>query len=118
VNEIAPRPHNSGHHTIEICHTSQFAQHLRAILNLPLGDTSLIQCGSMINLVGEKGFEGPAIYEGLKEILAIPGVYPHIYGKEITKSFRKMGHVTITGSNMDEVREKTKKVQASIRVIA
>ena len=106
------------HHTIEICHTSQFAQHLRAILNLPLGDTSLIQCGSMINLVGEKGFEGPAIYEGLKDILSIPGVYPHIYGKEITKSFRKMGHVTITGSNMDEVREKTKKVQAAIRVIA
>ena len=118
VNEIAPRPHNSGHHTIEICHTSQFAQHLRAILNLPLGDTSLTQCGSMINLVGEKGFEGPAIYEGLKDILSIPGVYPHIYGKEITKSFRKMGHVTITGSNMDEVREKTKKVQESIRVIA
>jgi 5-(carboxyamino)imidazole ribonucleotide synthase len=118
VNEIAPRPHNSGHHTIEICHTSQFAQHLRAILNLPLGDTSLIQCGSMINLVGEKGFEGPAIYDGLKEILAIPGVYPHIYGKEITKSFRKMGHVTITGKDMDEVREKTKKVQESIRVIA
>ncbi|MFM1916192.1 MAG: hypothetical protein RLZZ531_1861 [Bacteroidota bacterium] len=118
VNEIAPRPHNSGHHTIEICHTSQFAQHLRAILNLPLGDTSLIQCGAMINLVGEKGFEGPAIYDGLTEILSIPGVYPHIYGKEITKSFRKMGHVTITGSNMDEVREKTKMVQQRMRVIA
>jgi len=118
VNEIAPRPHNSGHHTIEICHTSQFAQHLRAILNLPLGDTSLIQCGSMINLVGEKGFEGPAIYDGLKEILAIPGVYPHIYGKEITKSFRKMGHVTITGKDLNEVREKTKTVQGLIRVIA
>ena len=118
VNEIAPRPHNSGHHTIEICHTSQFAQHLRAILNLPLGDTSLIQCGAMINLVGEKGFEGPAIYDGLTEILSIPGVYPHIYGKEITKSFRKMGHVTITGSTMDEVREKTKRVQQRMRVIA
>ncbi|MFM6934319.1 MAG: 5-(carboxyamino)imidazole ribonucleotide synthase [Flavobacteriales bacterium] len=118
VNEIAPRPHNSGHHTIEICHTSQFAQHLRAILNLPLGDTSLIQCGSMINLVGEKGFEGPAIYDGLTEILAIPGVYPHIYGKEITKSFRKMGHVTITGKDLNEVREKTKTVQGLIRVIA
>jgi 5-(carboxyamino)imidazole ribonucleotide synthase len=72
----------------------------------------------MINLVGEKGFEGPAIYDGLTEILSIPGVYPHIYGKEITKSFRKMGHVTITGSNMDEVREKTKRVQQRMRVIA
>ena len=72
----------------------------------------------MINLVGEKGFEGPAIYDGLKEILAIPGVYPHIYGKEITKSFRKMGHVTITGKDLNEVREKTKTVQGLIRVIA
>lgn len=75
VNEIAPRPHNSGHHTIECCTTSQFSQHLRAILNLPLGDTSLIQAGAMINLVGEKEFNGPVNYDGLENLLSIPGVF-------------------------------------------
>ncbi len=118
VNEIAPRPHNSGHHTIECNITSQFAQHLRAILNLPLGTTDLIQAGAMINLLGEKGFEGSAYYQGLEEILQIPGVFPHIYGKETTKPFRKMGHVTITGKNLDEVKEKTALVQKLVKVIA
>jgi 5-(carboxyamino)imidazole ribonucleotide synthase len=118
VNEIAPRPHNSGHHTIECNVTSQFAQHLRAILNLPLGSTDLIQAGAMINLLGEKGFEGSAIYQGLEEVLQISGVYPHIYGKETTKPFRKMGHVTITGKELDSVKEKTKSVQRLIKVIS
>ncbi len=118
VNEIAPRPHNSGHHTIECNITSQFAQHLRAILNLPLGATDLIQSGAMINLLGEKGFEGGAYYQGLEEILQIPGVFPHIYGKETTKPFRKMGHVTITGRNLVEVKEKTALVQKLVKVIA
>jgi len=117
VNEIAPRPHNSGHHTIECNVTSQFAQHLRAILNLPLGETSITKAGAMINLLGEKGFEGKAVYDGLETALEIPGVYPHIYGKEITKPFRKMGHVTITDATIEAVKLKAKKVQNTIRVI-
>ena len=118
VNEIAPRPHNSGHHTIECCTTSQFSQHLRAILNLPLGDTSLIQAGAMINLVGEKEFNGPVIYDGLENLLSIPGVFPHLYGKETTKPFRKMGHITITGKNIDELKAKSDKIKGLIRVIS
>ena len=118
VNEIAPRPHNSGHHTIECCTTSQFSQHLRDILNLPLGDTSLIQAGAMINLVGEKEFNGPVIYVGLENLLSIPGVFPHLYGKEISKPFRKMGHITITGKNIDELKAKRDKIKGLIRVIS
>jgi 5-(carboxyamino)imidazole ribonucleotide synthase len=118
VNEIAPRPHNSGHHTIECNVTSQFEQHLRAILNLPLGSTRIIQAGAMINLLGEKGFEGPVFYDGLDKILAIPGVHPHIYGKTKMKSFRKMGHVTITGETLEDVLENAKTVQQIIRVIS
>ena len=118
INEIAPRPHNSGHHTIECNVTSQFAQHLRAILNLPLGDTKIIQAGAMINLLGEKGFEGSSVYHGLIESIEISGVYPHIYGKEITKPFRKMGHVTITGEDITDVKSKAKKIKNIIRVIA
>ncbi len=118
VNEIAPRPHNSGHHTIECCVTSQFAQHLRSILNLPLGSTELIRAGAMINLLGEKGFEGKAIYQGLEKALEMDGIYPHIYGKEFTKPFRKMGHITITGKDLDIVKEKAKKVQSLVKVIA
>ena len=118
VNEIAPRPHNSGHHTIECNVTSQFAQHLRAILNLPLGSTEIMQAGAMINLLGEKGFEGKAVYDGLDLALEIEGVYPHIYGKEITKPFRKMGHVTITDLTIEKVKAKAKKVQGLIKVIS
>jgi 5-(carboxyamino)imidazole ribonucleotide synthase len=116
INEIAPRPHNSGHHTIECNVTSQFSQHLRAILNLPLGDTSLLSAGAMINLLGEKGYEGKVVYHGLENVLAISGVYPHIYGKEITKPFRKMGHVTITGSNLQVVKQKAVEVKKQILV--
>lgn len=118
VNEIAPRPHNSGHHTIECNVTSQFAQHLRAILNLPLGSTEILQVGAMINLLGEKGFEGKAVYDGLDLALEIEGVYAHIYGKEITKPFRKMGHVTITDSTIEKVKSKAKKVQGLIKVVS
>jgi len=118
VNEIAPRPHNSGHHTIEIARCSQFEQHLRAILNLPLGDTSLHSAGAMLNLVGEKGYDGPVVYEGLEEVLQIPGVHPHLYGKAQTKPFRKMGHVTISASNMTEVRQIAAKVKETIRVVS
>ena len=106
VNEIAPRPHNSGHHTIECCFTSQFAQHLRAILNLPLGDTGLIMPGAMLNVLGSPGHEGPAVYEGLEEVLSLPGVYVHLYGKSTTKPFRKMGHVTVLGREVSEIKER------------
>lgn len=118
INEIAPRPHNSGHHTIECCIVSQFEQHLRAILNLPLGDATQIRAGAMLNLVGEKGFNGPVRYDGLDEIIKIPGVYPHLYGKQLTKPFRKMGHITITGNSMEEVREKLNRITNQIRVIS
>jgi len=117
VNEIAPRPHNSGHHTIECNVTSQFEQHLRAVLNLPLGSTEIIQAGAMINLLGEKGFEGPVYYEGLEKFMSIPGVHPHIYGKATTKPYRKMGHVTIAGKSLDEVKQLAQKVKSGIKVI-
>ena len=118
VNEIAPRPHNSGHHTIECCETSQFAQHLRAILGLPLGSTALIQPGAMINLLGEKGHTGTAIYEGLSELLNHPHVFPHLYGKEQTKPLRKMGHITITGNSIEEVKETAEKIKDLVHIVA
>ena len=118
VNEIAPRPHNSGHHTIEIARCSQFEQHLRAILNLPLGDTQLHSAGAMLTLVGEKGHEGPVYYQGLEEIMKLPGVHPHLYGKSHTKPFRKMGHVTISAAHMDDIRKTAEKVKAAIKVLA
>ena len=95
VNEIAPRPHNSGHHTIEANITSQFEQHLRAILNLPLGDTAIIKAGVMVNLLGDFGYEGIAIYQGIEDVLKFSGVYIHLYGKEKIAEGRKMGHVNI-----------------------
>ncbi|MEL6823856.1 MAG: 5-(carboxyamino)imidazole ribonucleotide synthase, partial [Calditrichota bacterium] len=102
VNEVAPRTHNSGHHTIESVVTSQFEQHLRSIFNLPLGSTRLIQPAVMVNVLGGEGYEGPVKYEGLTECMAIEGVNIHLYGKKITRPFRKMGHVTITSSTMEE----------------
>jgi len=118
VNEIAPRPHNSGHHTIECNVTSQFEQHMRSILNLPLGSTRIIQPGVMINLLGEKGFEGAAIYRNLEAAMAIPGVKTHIYGKANTKSFRKMGHVTITSESLDEAKKIGREIKDLIKVEA
>lgn len=117
VNEIAPRPHNSGHHTIECNVTSQFEQHMRSVLNLPLGDTRIVQPGVMINLLGEKGFTGSAVYEGLSEAIAIPGVKPHIYGKEETKSFRKMGHITIVAPTLEEAKVNGRKVKDMVKVV-
>jgi 5-(carboxyamino)imidazole ribonucleotide synthase len=118
VNELAPRPHNSGHQTIEGNYVSQFEQHLRAIFNLPLGDTRSISNAVMINLLGEKGHEGVAKYNGLEKILAIDGVYVHLYGKKYTKPFRKMGHVTIVDQNREKAIEKARFVQQTLRVIA
>lgn len=116
INEIAPRPHNSGHQTIEGNYTSQYGQHLRAIFNLPLGDTRAISNAIMINLLGEKGYEGLADYEGLTEILKIEGVYVHLYGKKFTKPFRKMGHVTIIDNDREKAIEKARFVQKTLKV--
>lgn len=118
VNEIAPRPHNSGHHTIECNVTSQFEQHMRSVLNLPLGSTDILQAGAMINLLGEKGYEGDVVYEGLEKFIGKPGVHPHIYGKAQTKSFRKMGHVTIAGKDLNQVKSLALEVKNGIRVLA
>jgi 5-(carboxyamino)imidazole ribonucleotide synthase len=118
VNEVAPRPHNSGHHTIEASYTSQFENHIRAILDLPLGNTDSKMAGIMVNLVGEEGFSGHVIYENIEKILAIDGVTPHIYGKKQTRPFRKMGHVTIVNEDMKKARKIAEDVKNSIRVIA
>ncbi|RRN76849.1 5-(carboxyamino)imidazole ribonucleotide synthase [Pseudoxanthomonas sp. SGD-10] len=118
VNELAPRPHNSGHQTIEGNVTSQFQQHLRAILNLPLGNTDVISNAVMINLLGEKGYEGPAVYEGLNKVLKHEGVYVHLYGKKITKPFRKMGHVTIINNDREAAIKTAQFVKDTLKVIA
>lgn len=116
VNEIAPRPHNSGHHTIECNVTSQFEQHLRSILNLPLGSTDLLQAGVMINLLGEPEHEGIPIYKGLEQALSLPGVKPHIYGKRSTKAFRKMGHVTICNPDLEQAKTIGRTIQSLLKV--
>jgi 5-(carboxyamino)imidazole ribonucleotide synthase len=118
VNELAPRPHNSGHHTIEGNFVSQFEQHLRSIYNLPLGDTRARSNAVMINLLGEKGHDGVARYEGLEKILAIEGVYVHLYGKKYTKPFRKMGHVTVVDKNRDFAIQKARLVKETLKVIS
>ncbi len=118
VNEIAPRPHNSGHHTIEGNTTSQYGQHLRAILGLPPGDTSTVMPSVMINLLGEEGYSGEARYLGIEEVMKWPGVYVHLYGKKVTKPFRKMGHVTITAPHLEEAIQLSKKVKRTLKVIA
>ncbi|MEW6508685.1 MAG: 5-(carboxyamino)imidazole ribonucleotide synthase [Bacteroidota bacterium] len=116
VNEIAPRPHNSGHHTIESCITSQYEQLLRAIFNFPLGDTLIKNPSVMINLLGEPGFDGKVKYEGLTECMKIDGVKIHLYGKKFTKPYRKMGHITILSSSIDEARKKAEIVKQKIKV--
>ena len=118
VNEIAPRPHNSGHQTIECNVTSQFEQHLRSILNLPLGSTKIIQPGVMINLLGEKGFEGDAVYRNLEKAMAMEGVHVHLYGKAKTKPFRKMGHVTIVAEELAVAKTTGRSILNLIRVEA
>ncbi len=118
VNEMAPRVHNSGHHTMEACVTSQFEQHWRAILNFPLGDTSLLRPAVMINLLGSEGFDGEAQYVGIEQILKYSGVYPHLYGKKKVKAYRKMGHITITDKTLSAALQKAKKTKELIKVTA
>ena len=118
INEIAPRPHNSGHQTIRGNESSQYEQHLRAITGLPLGSTKSVGYSGMLNLLGAEGFTGPARYEGLADMMAIPGVYPFLYGKKVTKPFRKMGHITILGDSKEEIIQKANQVKNLIRVIS
>ena len=118
VNEVAPRPHNSGHYSIEASYTSQFENHIRAILDLPLGNTDGKVAGIMVNLVGEEGYSGQVVYENIEKIMAIDGVTPHIYGKRETRPFRKMGHVTIVNEDMKDARRIAEEVKNSIRVIS
>jgi len=118
VNEMAPRPHNSGHHTIEACITSQYNQHIRAIFGLPMGSIADIMPSVMLNLLGEQGFSGDAVYEGIEEAMKIQGVYIHLYGKVKAKPFRKMGHVTILGESKKALIEKVNIVRNLIKVKA
>lgn len=116
VNEVAPRPHNSGHYSIEASYTSQFEQHLRAILGLPLGNTDSKVAGVVVNLVGAEGYIGNVVYENIAEIMSMDGVTPHIYGKKETRPFRKMGHVTVVNRDVDKARQIAEKVKNTIRV--
>ncbi|MCG5644458.1 5-(carboxyamino)imidazole ribonucleotide synthase [Flavobacteriaceae bacterium LSUCC0859] len=118
VNEVAPRPHNSGHYSIEASVTNQYEQHLRAILNLPLGDCSSKMAAVMVNLVGSEGHSGPVHYKNIENILALEGVTPHIYGKRDTRPFRKMGHVTVVNTQMEKARHLAEQVKKSIEVIS
>ncbi|WP_305982331.1 5-(carboxyamino)imidazole ribonucleotide synthase [Roseivirga thermotolerans] len=118
VNEIAPRTHNSGHQTIEGNVTSQFEQHLRAILNWPLGNTDTLIPSAMVNLLGEDGYSGEARYEGMEQVLAKNGVHVHLYGKKLTKPFRKMGHITVANHNIDQLKQTVNFVKSTLKVKA
>ncbi len=118
VNESAPRPHNSGHHTIEACVTSQYEQCLLAVLGLPLGDTSLKIPSVMVNILGEPGHSGDAVYKGLEESMKVEGANFHIYGKRQTKPFRKMGHVTVVDENMESAFEKARSIKQNLKVVS
>lgn len=118
INEVAPRPHNSGHHTIDSCITSQFQQHLRAILDLPLGSTSMHSPSVMVNLLGAAGYTGQAIYQGLEDCLRIEGAKMHLYGKRLTKPFRKMGHATVVDPNIEKAIARAKELKEKLQIIA
>jgi len=116
INEVAPRPHNSGHHTLASTFTSQYEQHLRAIFDLPLGSTDSKVCAAMVNILGAKGYEGTPVYEGVEECLKIDGCSIHIYGKQQTRPFRKMGHATLIDQDQVRVLEKAHRVQEKLKV--
>lgn len=118
VNEMAPRTHNSGHHTIEAAVSSQFDQHLRAVLGWPLGDARLVRPAAMINLIGAPGFEGAAVYRGMEDVLRQPGLYLHQYGKAATRPGRKMGHITIVDASRDAVASRVRALRDAVRVEA
>jgi len=116
VNEIAPRPHNSGHYTVEACATSQFEQIIRAVTNLPLGSTKLISPAVMVNLLGEEGYGGEPVIEGIHEALEIPELSFHFYGKTFTKPFRKMGHITVLDDDIDKALEKAMQAKNILKI--
>ena len=116
VNEVAPRTHNSGHQSIEANVTDQFEQHVRAILNMPLGETDQLSPAAMVNLLGEPGFEGRPVIQGMSETLAIPGVSVHLYGKAVTKPYRKMGHVTVLDKDIQKARDKAEQVKQAFAI--
>ncbi|HIP54870.1 MAG TPA: 5-(carboxyamino)imidazole ribonucleotide synthase [Sulfurimonas autotrophica] len=116
VNEIAPRPHNSGHYTVEACATSQFEQIIRAVTNLPLGSTKLISPAVMVNLLGEEGYEGEPIIEGIHDALEIPELSFHFYGKTFTKPYRKMGHITVLDEDIDKALSKAMKAKDILKI--
>jgi 5-(carboxyamino)imidazole ribonucleotide synthase len=116
INEVAPRPHNSGHQTIESCYSSQYQQHIRGILSLPLGSTELILPSAMVNLLGAESHTGPVKYEGLEDCLSKEGVAVHLYGKKITKPFRKMGHVTVTNKDINQAKKIATWVRQTLQV--
>lgn len=118
INEIAPRPHNSGHHTIEANAVSQFEQHLRAIYNLPLADTHTLSAAAMINLLGEKDYTGTAVYQGIEKSLQSGNVHLHLYGKKTTRPYRKMGHATITAATTQEAIQIARQVQSALKIIS
>lgn len=118
INEMAPRPHNSMHHTIEACYTSQFEQLIRILLRKPLGDTSLIQPAAMINILGGEGFEGAYRLKEEAALLAIPGVYIHLYHKAISKPKRKLGHITVMATTRELLKEKADRVMQLISIVA
>lgn len=118
LNEVAPRPHNSGHHTIEACVTSQYQQHLRMILDLPPGDSSLRQPGVMINLLGEPGYSGPVVYEGVDAVMRSPGAFLHLYGKHETRPYRKMGHLTVVNDDLDRAIALARDLQPQLKARA
>lgn len=116
INEVAPRPHNSGHYSIEACVTCQFEQHLRAITGLPLGDTTLLSPAVMINLLGAPNVYGIPVVKGLEEVLKISGVSFHFYGKKRVKPYRKMGHITIIDKDISSAIKKAEQVKKIIRI--
>ena len=118
INEVAPRPHNSGHHTIECCMTSQFDQHIRSILNLPLGNTAIKIPGIMVNLVGENKVEGDGVYQNINKVFEMDGVYTHIYGKKKSRLNRKMGHITVANKDISEAIHIGKKIKQIVKVTA
>ena len=118
VNECAPRPHNSGHHTIDTAATSQYQQMLRCLLDLPLGDTAQHTSAAMLNLLGEPEHRGPAHYAGVAECMALDGIYIHLYGKALTAPFRKMGHVTVAAETIEKAIEKANFVKKHLKVTA
>lgn len=118
INEVAPRPHNSGHHTIDSCYTSQFQQHLRAVMNMPLGSTKMKTPSVMVNLLGAAAHTGHAAYKGMSSVMDLEGVNLHLYGKKTTKPFRKMGHATIVAENTDKAKAIAQKVKANLQIVS